>query len=66
MAGEFPGAGVWKFKPFAAGSRSTAVDARLLAMDFNGDVVADFRASGSASTVPTGGWQILNGHEATL
>jgi sialate O-acetylesterase len=66
VAGEFPGAGVWLFRPAAGWKQINGVDASLLAMNTNGVLVAEFPGFGVGEYLPASGWRGLTAANASL
>jgi hypothetical protein len=66
VAAEFPGIGVWEYKPLTGWKLLNGVDATALAMDPNGDVTVEFPGYGVGEYLPASGWRILTPSNATL
>jgi hypothetical protein len=66
VAADFPGNGVWLYKPAAGWKMINGVDATLLALDQLGDVVAEFPGFGVGEYIPSAGWRALTLANATL
>jgi hypothetical protein len=66
IAAEFPGYGVWEYRPSAGWKQLNGVDATLLALDAQGDIVAEFPGYGVGEYLPATGWHTLTPANATL
>jgi hypothetical protein len=66
VAGEFPGHGVWLYRPTTGWRQINGVDATLLAMDPLGDIAAEFPGYGVGEYLPASGWRSLTGANASL
>jgi hypothetical protein len=68
VVGEFPGHGVWLYRPAAGWGNSAinGVDATALAMDMQGDIAAEFPGYGVGEYLPAAGWRSLTPSNATL
>jgi hypothetical protein len=66
VVGEFPGGGVWLYRPATWWKQINGVDASALAMDANGDIVAQFPGYGVGEYLPSTGWRSLTGANASL
>jgi hypothetical protein len=66
VAGDFPGYGVWLYRPTTGWRQINGVDATLLAMDPLGDLTAEFPGYGVGEFLPASGWRSLTGANASL
>jgi hypothetical protein len=66
VAGDFPGYGVWLYRPTTGWNQINGFDATILAMDANGDVAAQFPGFGVGEFLPAFGWRLLTGANASL
>jgi hypothetical protein len=65
-AGEFPGAGVWRYNTVSGWQQLTTVDATQVDADANGDVVGVFKGAGVWRYEDATGWVQLAGADASL
>jgi hypothetical protein len=66
VVGEFPGFGVWLFRPAFSWAQINGIDATILTMNANGAVAAEFPGFGVGEFVPAFGWRLLTGANASL
>jgi hypothetical protein len=66
FVGDFPGNGVWEYRPVIGWKQINGVDASVLAMDANGDIAASFPGYGVGEYLPSAGWRSLTPSVAYL
>jgi hypothetical protein len=66
VVGEFPGNGVWEYRPATGWKQINGVDATALVMDTTGSVAAEFPGYGVGEYSPASGWRSLTGANASL
>jgi hypothetical protein len=66
LVGDFPGNGVWEYRPVSGWKQINGVDATVLAMDANGDIAASFPGYGVGEYLPASGWRSLTPSVAYL
>ena len=57
VVAEFPGNGVWEFRPVGGWKQINGTDATALAVDASGDVAANFHGFGVGEYRPAAGWR---------
>jgi hypothetical protein len=65
IVGEFPGNGVWEYRPTTGWVQINGVDASALAMNAQGEIAASFPGYGVATYLPASGWNTRTPSVAT-
>jgi hypothetical protein len=66
VVGEFPGYGLWEYRPAGGWKQLNGVDATALVMAPDGEVVSEFPGYGVGAYLPAFGWRSLTGANASL